>query len=134
MPDVDEEELPDEQKAFLSLVRIIAVLMARSGQMAIDITEAELMELPKLPALTTFKNPGSFTHHVEIDLPPATVVAIQQAWERHQSTAVAYVADPETGGWRQIGVLSGLQIAGRVDVEPVVGRERVVNRDAEEQV
>jgi hypothetical protein len=70
--------LSGPQLGFLSLVRIIAVLIARTGGTTVEIGAAELDALPEVPALTTWRNPTSFTECVRVELPPHLVEQIQR--------------------------------------------------------
>lgn len=70
--------LSDEHKAAVSLMRIIAVLVARTGETRVEIGEIELNMLPELPPLKTWPNPAAFSHFVEVALPAATVELIRQ--------------------------------------------------------
>lgn len=72
-----DAHLTNEQKACVSLMRIIAVLVARTGETIVEIGENELRALPYLPPLMTWRNPAGFTEFVRVDLPLTTVEQIQ---------------------------------------------------------
>lgn len=74
-----DEYLTCEQKACVSLMRIIAVLLARSGNTTVEISDNELREVPTIPPLTTWRNPTGFTEFVRVDLTPEAVESIQYA-------------------------------------------------------
>lgn len=69
---------PEYRDGYASLVRIIAVLIARTGETTVEIGAAELAALPEVPALATGRNPAAMTDFVHVELSPEVVEQIRE--------------------------------------------------------
>lgn len=70
------------QDIIARLERIVAILVARTGNDRLEIGEYELMCLPARVEVTMWRNPAAWTNFVAVDLDLPTIARIQCFGER----------------------------------------------------